>query len=96
MIVIKMRYVVLAIDTIKASLLQNLNIKIVGEMTAPKFWKHIIGIMYNWMDLMVNHNTSMQLLLLFNLITVFKHRHMIFMSIWLNMDVCVFADKFTI
>ena len=45
--------------------------------------------MYNWMDLMVNHNTSMQLLLLFNLITVFKHRHMIFMSIWLNMDVCV-------
>ena len=38
---------------IYASLLQNLNIKIVGEMTVPKFWKRIIGIMHNWMDLMV-------------------------------------------
>ena len=43
---------------------------------------------------MVNHNTSMQLLLLFNLLSL--NTDMIFMSIWLNMDVCVFADKFTI
>ena len=57
-------------------------------MTVPYFWEHIFGIMYTLIDIIVKpyYKYAFAFVIQF---TVFKHRHMICMSIWTNIDGCV-------